>query len=220
MVCADLGLTPPDQRPLPDLIEPEPMPRIEHPSEEPMVPVRHPRVTVLEIYRQAGWANVEPGTWLRASALDRLGRAADELPDRWGLCVFDAWRPLRLQAELYDAAYGQPGLPPGFVSKPTPDPATPPPHLTGGTVDCSFTVDGIPLGLGTGFDDFTPAARSTALETEPGLDRDLRRWLYWTMRGAGFVLLDCEWWHFEYGTRRWAAITGNAPRYGPASPPS
>jgi D-alanyl-D-alanine dipeptidase len=135
------------------------------------------------------------------------------------LCVFDAWRPLPLQAELYDAVYGHPGLPPGFVSEPNPDPTTPPPHLTGGTVDCSFTLDGIPLGLGTGFDDFTASARSDALESVPGTDRELRRWLYWTMHDAGFVLLDCEWWHFEYGTRRWGAITGHTPMFGPAAPP-
>jgi D-alanyl-D-alanine dipeptidase len=39
------------------------------------------------------------------------------------------------------------------------------------------------------------------------------------MRSGGFVVLHCEWWHFEFGTRRWAAITGNAPRYGAASLP-
>ena len=43
--------------------------------------------------------------------------------------------------------------------------------------------------------------------------------LYQSMRSAGFVVLHCEWWHFEFGTRRWAAITGNQPRYGPAHPP-
>ena len=48
------------------------------------------------------------------------------------------------------------------------------------------------------------------------IDRDLRRWLYWSMTEAGFVVLNCEWWHFEYGTRRWGAIRGNDPLFGPA----
>ena len=36
------------------------------------------------------------------------------------------------------------------------------------------------------------------------------------MTETGFVVLNCEWWHFEYGTRRWGAIRGNDPLFGPA----
>ena len=161
-----------------------------------------------------------PSTLLREDALVQLGTAADSLPDGFGLAVFDAWRPLALQAELYDAAYGVPGLPEGYVAEPIADPRTPPPHVTGGVVDLTLTFDGIPLALGTGFDDFTPRAAAGALEHEPGVERQLRRLLYHTMHDAGFVVLDCEWWHYEFGTRRWAAITGNEPRYGPAAPPA
>ena len=45
-----------------------------------------------------------PGSRSRAEAMDRLGHAANALPSRLGLAVFDAWRPLALQAELYDAS--------------------------------------------------------------------------------------------------------------------
>ena len=217
-LCDQRGVLPPAQHPMPELIEPATFPRVTQPVDEPFVEIAHPRIAVLGNYYKAGWMNARAGTWLRRSALERLVVAAEGLPERWGLCVFDAWRPLPLQAELYDAAYSDPGLPPGFVSEPDADPATPPPHLTGGTVDISFTLDETPLGLGAGFDDFTPRARANALEGEQGLDRELRRWLYWTMRSAGFVVLDCEWWHFEYGTRRWGAITGNEPLFGPGMP--
>lgn len=217
-LCAELGMAAPPQLPLPDLTEPDWFPSVTEPESEPLVELAHPRISLLENYYRAGWNNARSGTWLRRSAFERLVAAADGLPERWGLCVFDAWRPLPLQSELFDAAYGHPGLPSGFVSEPDPDPATPPPHLTGGTVDLSFTVDSIPLGLGAGFDDFTSRARFSALEQDPGVERELRRWLYWTMRSVGFVALDCEWWHFEYGTRRWAAITGNQPLFGPADP--
>lgn len=217
-LCDQRGVLPPAQQPMPELIEPATFPRVTQPVDEPFVEIAHPRIAVLGNYYKAGWMNARAGTWLRRSALERLVVAAEGLPERWGLCVFDAWRPLPLQAELYDAAYSDPGLPPGFVSEPDADPATPPPHLTGGTVDISFTLDETPLGLGAGFDDFTPRARANALEGEQGIDRELRRWLYWTMRSAGFVVLDCEWWHFEYGTRRWGAITGNEPLFGPGMP--
>ena len=110
--------------------------------------------------------------------MTRLGAVADVLPDRWGLAIFDAWRPLELQAELYHAAYDHPGLPPGFVSEPDPDPSTPPPHLTGGTVDLTLTLDGVALAPGAGFDDFSDRARADALESSPGVNRELRRFLY------------------------------------------
>ncbi len=101
---------------------------------------------------------------------------------------------------------------------PDPDPRRPPPHLTGATVDLTLSFAGTPLALGTGFDDFTARAHADALEDEPGVERDLRRLLLHAMHAAGFVVLDCEWWHFEHGTRYWAAITGHEPVHGPASP--
>ena len=217
-VLAELRIDLTEYPPLPHLTEPTAFPPVTRPSSEPLVPLVHPRIEVLANYHLAGWQNAVPGAWLRESALHRLAQAASALPKRWGFCVFDAWRPLDLQAELYHAAYDHPGLPPGFVSPADPDPATPPPHLTGGTVDVSLTIDGIALGLGAGFDDFTDRARADALENEPGPDRTLRRMLYWSLQSVGFVVLDCEWWHFEYGTRRWAALTGNEPRFGPATP--
>ena len=175
---------------------------------------------MLANYFHAGWNHAQPGTWIRIEAMRRLGLVADGLPARFGLAVFDAWRPLALQAELYEAAYAHPGLPPGFVSKPNPDPTRPPPHLTGGTVDLTLTFDGTPLGPGSGFDDFTDRAATAALERKPGPDRDVRRMLYWVMHEQGFVVLAGEWWHFEYGTSRWAAITQMVPLYGPAEPPA
>lgn len=207
----------PAQAPLPAMLDPE-YPPVSEPSDDPLVALQHRRIRVLSNYWHAGWDAALPTTWFRAGALDRLAFVADHLPDRLGLAIFDAWRPLALQAELYDAAYHEPGLPPGFVAEPIADPRTPPPHLTGGTVDLTLTLDGTPLALGTGFDDFTPEAYTESLEQVPGASRELRRLLYRGMRDAGFVVLHCEWWHFEYGTRRWAAITGNRPLYGPAAP--
>lgn len=211
------GLAP--QQPLPALADPE-YPRVTNPVDEELVPLAHRRIRVLSNYWHAGWDAALPSTWLRAEAFDRLSHAAEHLPERLGLAIFDAWRPLALQAELYDAAYHEPGLPAGFVAEPIADPGTPPPHLSGGTVDLTLTLDGTPLALGTGFDDFTSAAFADSLEHVPGAARELRRLLYSAMREAGFVVLHCEWWHFEFGTRRWAAITGNDPKYGPASLPS
>lgn len=219
VVVAEAGVAIADERPLPYLIEPA-LPLVTDPVDEPMVPVAHPRIRVLGNYWHAGWVHARPDCWLRADAMDRLVAVVDGLSERWGLAVYDAWRPLALQAELYDAAYADSSLPPGFVAPPVTNPQAPPPHLTGGTVDLTLTLDGTPLALGTDFDGFTDQAAAMALEDVAGVDRELRRRLYWAMRAQGFVALTFEWWHFEYGTPRWAGVTGRSPFYGPAASPA
>lgn len=204
-----------DQPPLPQLDDPSDR-IVGSPThnDEPLVVIEHRRIRTLSNYWHAGWDNAEPTMRLRREAFTRLTTAANSLPDGFGIAVFDAYRPLALQAELYDAAYADPELPPGFVAEPLADLDAPPPHTTGGTVDCTLTFEGIPLALGTDFDDFTELAFPQSLEDTPVVERELRRLLYHVMHRAGFVLLHCEWWHFEYGTRRWASITGQRTRYG------
>lgn len=213
-VLTRLGLDVPDQPVIPPLTDPD-GPPVTDPADEPLVEIADQRIGILRNYRLAGWEHAEDNCRLRASVVDLLYRVADGLPERWGLAVFDGWRPLALQTELYETAYANSNLPPGFFAEPDDDPAFPPPHLTGGAVDLTLTVDGIPLAPGTGFDDLSPLARADALEGTAGPDRGVRRLLYWSMRRAGFVVYDGEWWHFEFGTRRWAALTGSAPRFGP-----
>jgi zinc D-Ala-D-Ala dipeptidase len=208
----------PPQPPLPPLIEPDP-PTVSDPIDEPLVRVAHRRIRTLDNYWHAGWSHAIPGTFLRNEVNRRLGAVADSLPDRWGLAVFDAWRPIELQRELYDTAYADPDMEPGFMAPVSHDPSTPPPHLTGGAVDLTLTHDGTPLAAGCGFDDTTKQAHTAILENTPGVEREIRRMLCRVMRRQDFVVIDCEWWHFEYGTRRWAAIREKPPFYGPAPAP-
>ncbi len=200
---------------LPPLLDLEPEAAID-PSDEVLVRVEHPRIRVLSNYWHAGWSTAIPATWLRRSTFERLVAVVESLPPTWGFAVFDAWRPIELQRELFDAARDYPGL----MALPSSDPATPPPHLTGGAVDLTLTLNGIPIAPGSGFDDITERAHTTYLEDEPGPDRHLRRALFHSMAAHGFVVYPEEWWHFEYGTRRWAAVTGTTPRFGPAAPPA
>jgi D-alanyl-D-alanine dipeptidase len=216
--CDGVAVEIPPQAPLPELVEPSSFPAVTDPSTEPLVAIEHPRIAVVPAYREAGWVHARPEMMARSGVVARLGRAADALPDRFGLCVLDAWRPLELQRELFDHAYDATDLPPGFLAEPSTDPSTPPPHVSGGSIDCTLTIDGVRLGLGTSFDDFRPRAAAAALEADPGPERELRRLLYWHLRAEGFVVLTHEWWHFEVGTRRWAAITGGSPRYGATGP--
>jgi len=200
---------------LPPLLDPEP-PAVLDPSDEPLVEVEHRRIRVLANYWHAGWATAIAQTWMRRSAFERLVTVAEDLPEPWGLAVFDAWRPLELQRELFTAAADHPGL----MAEPSTDPATPPPHLTGGAVDLTLTLNGTPIAPGTGFDDTSLRAHTAHFESEPGPDRHVRRTLFHAMAETGFVVFSEEWWHFEYGTRRWAAVKNHTPFYGPATPPS
>jgi D-alanyl-D-alanine dipeptidase len=207
-------------QPLPELYEPASMSPVERPAmcdHEPLVAIEHPNIQVLQAYYHLGWEHAEVGAYVRSAVAGRLAKVAENLPVGFGLAVLDAWRPLALQAELYDAAYADSALPAGFVSPPSSDPATPPPHITGGCVDVTLSWKGRPLALGSAFDDFTDEARASAYEQVPGRVRQLRRLLFWAMRAEGFVVIDSEWWHYEVGTRRWSALTGEAVLYGAAA---
>jgi len=192
---------------------------------EPLVIIEHPRIECLSSYWRKGLPGTVEHTYVRSQVARRLDAVADALPHRFGLAVFDAWRPLALQTLLYDTVAGASE---GYLSVPSTDPRTPPPHTTGGTVDVTVSFDGHPLSLGTAFDDFTDLAHPHSLEdpaviTSLGSDgpvaRDLRRMLHHLMSDAGFVVYPMEWWHFEYGTRRWSFHHAMAPMYGPAALP-
>ena len=207
----------PESQTIPELSESE-LPRLDDFDDEPLVALQHPRIRTLKCYWEAGWENALDGCWIRESVAKKLYAIAEELPDRWGLGIFDAWRPLALQNELFKAASEDPLIPEELFAKPSSDPVAPPPHLTGGAVDLTFTVDNVPLAPGSGFDDITPAARADFLEEIPGFNRDFRRFLYWMMRSQNFIVFREEWWHFEFGTRRWGALTENKATFGVASP--
>ncbi len=71
----------------------------------------------------------------------------------------------------------------------------------------TFSAGPTVLRIAASLHDDGPLERLVAV-VQPHLDR---------LAAEGFVVFDGEWWHFEHGTRRWAAITGHPPRYGPAS---
>lgn len=182
--------------------------------DEPFVPVAAAeRVYDLAAYHLAGWEEAVPTSVLRHSAQRRLAMAAAALPAGFGIGVFDGWRPPALQGALYLATYAEGDLDGGYVTAPNGDPENPPPHTTGGAVDATLTWRGIPLRLGTGFDDFSPRAHRDAFERQPGLVRSLRRLLDRVMSEAGWVPYEMEWWHFEFATVRWAEAEGAGVRY-------
>jgi len=184
---------------------------------EPLVAVTD--IACVNAYRAVGWDGTDATVWLRARVAEQLHAVESVLPAGFTLAVFDGWRsPVTVRA-LWDHYYG-PGstLEPGFLADPD-DADIIPPHGTGGAVDLTLAWQGMPLSLGTAFDDFSPRAHLRAIEGEPGPARELRRLLHLAMVAAGFAPNPMEWWHYSWGDQWWAATTGaDHAVHGPVSP--
>lgn len=126
---------------------------------------------------------------LRPEVAQRLGRAQAALqPLGLGLKVYDCYRPLFVQRELWavkpDTRY-------------VADPAAGSRHNRAAAVDVTLVrSDGSAIGMPTDFDDFSPRA-SRAFDDLPPSIRLNRALLQQVMIDAGFMPLPSEWWHFD-----------------------
>ncbi|MBW5801867.1 M15 family metallopeptidase [Halomonas elongata] len=208
-------------------------------SNEPLVPMSlaPPPIKVFPAYARMGIPGAVDECYVREGVYRRLLAVARSLPEGLSLLVLDGWRPWRVQQYLFETLQAtiQANHPEfddqqllvrtrEFVAQPSTDPSSPSPHLTGGAVDVTLCdADGLPLDMGTLFDEAVPASHADALEGDPGRDdarrqaRDNRRLLYHAMHAEGFTNLPSEWWHFDLGDQLWAHYGGHASaRYGPA----
>ena len=190
---------------------------------------RHPRIAFDRAYQKRGLHGAMDRCLMREEVWRRLCTVADGLPECWSLLIYDCLRPLPLQKAIYEEFAGivrarTPGISPeeveqvlnDFVARPVKRLHAPAPHTTGGAVDLTLCKDGVPVDMGTGFDDLTPAAHTHWLEEHPEHGEALRnrRLLFHRMTEAGFINYCTEWWHFAYGERMWAHAHDTAPRYG------
>jgi D-alanyl-D-alanine dipeptidase len=100
-----------------------------------------------------------------------------------------------------------------------------PPHSTGAAIDVELVdAAGRVIDFGMEAKDWVGVeAEFCATGREEGLSREARtnrQLLCDAMQAHGFVNYVREWWHYSYGDRYWAWVTG-APHaiYGPAAPP-
>ena len=190
-------------------------------------------------YRLRGVPHSLDCCYCRQGVASKLAQMSDGLR-RSGLTliIWDAWRPVAVQKALYDAykerlRHEHPDASEDeldartqrFVAFPSRDPARPSPHLTGGALDVTLgDAQGDALPMGTGFDDFSDGAMTRYYEalqeqrplTQPELEfLRHRRLLVHLMAQAGFMNYPEEWWHYDFGNRRWAAQTAQPEIYGP-----
>ena len=185
------------------------------------------------------------GPWrLRLAVAERLLQARSILQatlPRWDLQIFDAWRPIAVQAfmvnhslqtELARASPSQQVDPAWrrlveqrvrrLWAAPSRNPRTPPPHSTGAAVDLTLVdPSGEPAPMGSAIDTLGPESHPDHFATDPhrATAHHNRLHLRQAMGAAGFVMHPWEWWHFSYGDQLWAWQTGQVEaRYGAVPP--
>ncbi|MEU6819282.1 M15 family metallopeptidase [Streptomyces atriruber] len=136
---------------------------------------------------------------LREGVTWRLARAARLLPEGLRLLITEGYRPFDLQAKY-------------FEEHRSPAPPETAPHVAGAAVDITLcTTSGTELDLGTPVH-ADPAASDGACRIDAdGLSataRRNRRTLTAALATAGLVNYPGQWWHWSYGDRYWAFVTG------------
>ncbi len=165
---------------------------------------------------------------LRSAVVGRLLAAQRALPPGLRLLVIEGYRPLDAQQAIFTAYRDElrarhPGWTDALLHVETSkfvSPVEVAPHGTGGAVDLTLcTADGAELDMGTAVDatpeDSADACffAATNITGQAGANRRL---LGDALSGAGLVNYPTEWWHWSYGDRYWALVTGApATRYGP-----
>ncbi len=181
-------------------------------------------------------ANCDP--WrLRVGVNKRLVGAQAALKKRdqnLSLAIFDAWRPISVQAFMVELTIKEECFARGinrfdslqsrcvkeiveeverFWAPPSLDPRTPPPHSTGAAVDLTIVdLEGNQLDMGGSIDDIgeisEPDYYSSLSNSDPSPKYCLwdqhRCLLADVMIGEGFVQHPNEWWHFSFGDQLWA----------------
>jgi D-alanyl-D-alanine dipeptidase len=165
---------------------------------------------------------------LRSGVVDRLVAAQSLLPRGVRLVVIEGYRPLATQERYFREYHEQ-------LRRAHPDWSTvrlserasryiaPPPvapHVAGAAVDLTLcTEDGRELPMGTSVNASPEASGGRCYTDSPAIPpaaREHRDLLCGALRAVHFVNYPSEWWHWSYGDRYWAFMTGAASaRYGP-----
>ncbi|MBC7465141.1 MAG: M15 family metallopeptidase [Bdellovibrio sp.] len=112
--------------------------------------------------------------------------------------IWDTLRPRSIQAQFYDHLKGTPFQ--NYVANPNPGSL----HNFGMAMDLTLqTKDGVPLDMGTGFDDFADLSQpklenkflASGQLTQQQFDNRLL--LRNVLENQGFQVLEHEWWHFN-----------------------
>jgi zinc D-Ala-D-Ala dipeptidase len=165
---------------------------------------------------------------LREGVLDRLLKAQVQLPQGVRLLFVEGYRPSSLQRHYFEEYATQlradhPEWSVEQLRSAASRYVSPPeiaPHSAGAAVDLTLAdADGCELDMGTAMN-ATPEESAGACYTQADNIRDEARShrgiLSTALTAAGLVNYPTEWWHWSYGDRYWALMTGaETAHYGP-----
>lgn len=196
------------------------------------------RIVVDPQYYKGGYSHAMKECYARQTVAELLCKASEALPPSWKIVIFDAWRPLALQKQLFESykAKLRSDYPEAsenrlnqeaqkYISLPSSNPASPSPHVTGGAVDLTLRDDmNRNLDMGTEFDVLDEKSHmgyyQLKLERKGELTALELTWLrnrailFHTLTQAGFTNYPEEWWHFDFGNQFWARIKRVKAIYG------
>ncbi len=168
---------------------------------------------------------------LRISVIQSLENAQkylDHTRKGWKIKIFDAYRPIAVQAFMLEQEYARQAkivglsyenltaadredLTPKVLRVFAPaseDPLKPPPHSTGAVIDCTLVDEmGHDVDMGSPIDENSDRSNPDhfAKETEPRLHKahENREFLNKILEAQGFHRNETEWWHFSKGDQMW-----------------
>jgi D-alanyl-D-alanine dipeptidase len=164
----------------------------------------------------------------REGVRDRLVQADRNLPKGINLLIIEAYRPPSLQVSIFEEyrlelEQATPGLTRAeaeVLASRYVSPLEVAPHVCGAAIDLTLVdTDGVELDLGCP-EAATPEQSDGACYTDaPNISsraREHRAMLGEALGAAGMVNYPTEWWHWSYGDRYWAHVTGQSHSlYGP-----
>lgn len=161
------------------------------------------------------------GAWarLRTPVAEKVLEAQAALPDDVRLLVIEGYRPASLQdryfsEHLIEVARDEPGWPAERVVAEASKHISPlavAPHPAGAAIDLTLAVDGVELDLGTRVNATPRESDDACFTAAANISADARHWrdvLSAAMVSAGLVNYPPEWWHWSFGDRYWAVVTG------------
>ncbi|MGW0749883.1 M15 family metallopeptidase [Streptomyces sp. NPDC002587] len=194
-------------------------------SGERLVDVRHGDCLLVDTRKQ------DPSdayAYLREGVLERLVTAQAMLPAGLRLLFVEGYRPPSLQREYFEEYAGQlrtahPDWSAEQLHAAASRYVSPPdiaPHSAGAAVDLTLAAaDGNELDLGTRVNADPEESAGACYTHAAGISEEARanRQLLGTaLTAAGLVNYPTEWWHWSFGDRYWALLTGaTAALYGP-----
>lgn len=158
--------------------------------------------------------------WARATLAQRLARADANLPNGIRLLVVEGLRPLAVQQRIHDGYRSElagelPWLTDDEIDRMASRFVSPPgiaPHVSGAAIDLTLVgPDGRRLDLGTEIDATPEQSGGACYLDAPGLSAEARahrELLAEVLTDAGLVNYPTEWWHWSFGDRWWAHVTG------------